>query len=185
MLWKGEAGGRVAESWGAQLLPRGDVDLVAMDSTSRETIDAEGLLAGGTYGHSTNGELDTRVEVTRQPDGKTYRYEGEKDGKALQGHFLTRAGLATDLWFARRLAQGAPAAPGELRHEGYSCESNPVAPTPVVYRRDPATPRRATLELGAMRVTGELDEHGMMRDGEMPIGPTRLVMERASARGAP
>jgi hypothetical protein len=185
VVWKAEGGGRVAEQWGAQLLPRGDADLVAMDSTSRETIDADGLLAGGTYAHSTNGELDTRVELSRERDGKTYRYDGEKDAKPLQGSFATKAGLSTDLWFARRLAKGAPAAAADLRHEAYSCESSPVAPTPVAYRRDPANPRRATMELGAMRVTGELDDHGILKSGEMPIGPTKLVVERVFARGAP
>jgi hypothetical protein len=185
VVWKAEGGGRVSEHWGAQLLPRADADLVTMDSTSRETIDGDGLLAGGTYAHSTGGELDTRIELSRDPDGKTYRYEGEKDGKPLQGAFVTKAGLSTELWFARRLAKGAPAAAEVLRHEAYSCESSPVAPTSVVYRRDPAAPRRATMELGAMRVTGDLDDAGILKGGEMPVGPTKLVMERVYVRGAP
>jgi hypothetical protein len=185
LVWKGERGGRVAETWDAQLLPRGDVDLVAMDRTGRETIDADGLLAGGRYAHFTNGEKDAVVDLVRDEDGKTYRYEGEKDGKPLEGSFVTKAGLATDLWFARRLAKGAPAAPPELRHETYSFESSPVAPTPVAYRRDLAAPRRATMELGAMRMTGELDDQGILKSGEMPVGPTSLVLERVFVRGAP
>jgi hypothetical protein len=178
-------GGLVSEQFGAQLLPRGAADLVAVDSSQEEALDARDLLERGTYVHVTNGDLDLKMTVARGQDARTYVYEGEKDGKALQGSFETKAGVSTDLWFARRFARTAPPVKGELRHEGYSAEANPVAAVPVVYRRDPGAPRRATMELGPITLTGDLDAHGLFETAEVPVGPAKLVVKRLWSRGAP
>jgi hypothetical protein len=178
-------GGRTSTNHGAQLLPRGGGDLVAIDTASVEEIDAKDLLETGTYAHSTNGDVDTKMRVTRGKDGRTFAYAGEKEGKALEGSFVTKAGLSTDLWFARRFAASAPAPKREVRHEAYSCEANPVAPLPIVYRKSPGGERRAEMELGSIRVTGELDAHGLFAVGEIPVGPTKFVIERVWSRGTP
>ncbi len=185
ILWDRKGGGRVSTSYGAQLMPRGPADLVAVDSYSEEEIDAKDLLASGSYAHVTNGETDTTIHLTRGKNGKTFRYEGEKEGKPLRGTFATKAGLSTDLWFARRFAATAKAPRGDLRHEAYSVEANPVAALPIVYRKDPAGARRAQMELGPIRIAGELDANGLFAIGEMPVGPTKLVVERVWSRGAP
>lgn len=185
VIWDRKGGGRLAASYSAQLMPRGPTDLIAIDGYTEEEIDAKDLLAAGSYAHVTNGDADTQIRLTRQKDGKTFRYEGQKEGKPLQGSFVTRAGLSTDLWFARRFAEAAPAPKGEVRHEAYSCEANPVGALPIVYRRDPAKPRRAQMELGPIRIDGELDAHGLLATGEIPVGPTKLVIERAWSRGTP
>jgi hypothetical protein len=185
LLWDRKGGGRVSTAYSAQLLPRGPADLVAIDAYSEEEIDAKDLLASGSYAHVTNGETDTKIRLTRGKDGRTFRYEGEKEGKPLRGKFSTKAGLSTDLWFARRFAAAAKAPRGDLRHEAYSFEANPVAALPIVYRKDPAGPRRARMELGPIRIAGELDASGLFQTGEMPIGPTKLVIERAWSRGTP
>jgi hypothetical protein len=185
VIWDRKGGGRVAATYGAQLLPRGPADLVAIDSYSEEEMDGKDLLAAASYAHVTNGEADARIQLTRAKDGKTYRYEGEKDGKPLKGSFRTKAGLSTDLWFARRFAESAPPQKGDLRHEAYSYEANPVAALPAICRKDPSGPRRASIEIGPVRVTGDLDAHGLFATGEVPIGPTKLLIERAWSRGAP
>ncbi len=185
VLWDRKGGGRLSATYGTQLLPRGPTDLVAVDSYAEEEIDAQDLLAAGSYAHVTNGEGDTQIRITRAKDGKTFQYEGDKEGKALHGTFATKAGLSTDLWFARRFAAAAPAPKGEVRHEAYSYEANPVAALPIVYRKDPAGPRRAEMELGPIRVAGELDANGLFATGEMPVGPTKLVIERTWSRGTP
>ncbi len=185
VVWDRKGGGRVATSYGAQLLPRGPTDLVAVDSYSEEEIDAKDLLASGRYAHVTNGEADAKIHLTRGKDGKTFRFEGEKEGKPLRGTFATKAGLSTDLWFARRFAATAKAPKGDLRHEAYSVEANPVGAVPIVYRKDPAGPRRAQMELGPIRIAGELDANGLFATGEMPVGPAKLVIERVWSRGAP
>jgi hypothetical protein len=185
VVWGRKGGGRVAATYSAHLLPRGPADLVAFDSYAEEEMDGKDLLASGSYAHLTNGEADASIRLTRAKDGKTYRYEGEKDGKRLAGTFKTRAGISTEFWAARRLAAPAPLPKGELRHEAYSYEANPVGTMAVVYRRDPAGPRRALMELGPIRVSGELDAHGLFATSEIPIGPTTLVVERTWSRGAP
>jgi hypothetical protein len=185
VVWDREGGGRVAATYGAQLLPRGPADLVAIDSRAEEESDGKDLLARASYAHVTNGEPDARIELSRAKDGTTYRYEGDKDGKPLRGSFRTKAGLSTDLWFARRLAASAPPPRGDLRHEAYSYEANPVAALPAVCRKDPSGPRRASMEIGPIRLTGDLDAHGLFATGEVPVGPTKLLIERAWSRGAP
>jgi hypothetical protein len=184
-VWRRKEGGLRAEEHGTQLLPRGPADLVTLDSVSVEELDRGDLLARGTFAQVTNGELDGRMVLVREPDGKTYRYDGEKDGKPLQGTFATAGGISSDLWLARRLARSAPAPKGDLVHEGYSMSSNPVAPVSVAWRPDPASPRRGTLEVGALRISGDLADDGMLRVGEMPVGPAKLVVERVWSRGAP
>jgi hypothetical protein len=72
-----------------------------------------------------------------------------------------------------------------VRHEAYSYEANPVAALPIVYRPDAAGPRRARMELGPIQLSGELDDHGLFASAEIPVGPTKLVLERLSSRGAP
>jgi hypothetical protein len=185
VVMRREGGGLVSEQYGAQLLPRGAADLVAVDSSQEEALDGKDLLERGTYVHVTNGDLDLKMSVARGQDGRTYTYDGEKDGKALQGSFPTKAGVSTDLWFARRFARAAPPVKGELRHEGYSAEANPVAAVPVVYRREPGAARRATMELGPITLTGDLDAHGLFETAEVPVGPSKLVVKRLWSRGAP
>ena len=185
VVWDRKGGGRVAGQYGAQLLPRGPADLVAVDTYSEEEIDAKDLLVKGTYAHVTNGEVDTRMALARGKDGKTFQYEGEKDGKPLAGAFKTKAGLSTDLWFARRFARAAPAPKGDVRHEAYSYEANPVAALPILYRLDPAGSRRARMEVGPIQLSGGLDANGLFESAELPIGPTKLVLERLFTRGAP
>jgi hypothetical protein len=186
VVWDREGGGHVVKQRASQLLPRGGADLYALDSTSEEVVDAKDLLEQGVYSHAANGEIDAAMQLTRAQDGVTYRYEGEKDGKRLEGTFATKAGLSTDLWFARRLQAKAPPAKPELRHEAYSLEASPVAALPVVYRLDPAAgPRRVRMELGPIQLGGELDADGLVRLAEIPVGSAKLTVERAWSRGTP
>src|SRR5690606_33023660 len=104
VVWDREGGGRISTTYGSQLLPRSVKDLVAVDTYTEESADATDLLEAGTYVHMTNGAIDTNMRIARGKDGKTFRYEGEKDGKRLAGSFKTKAGLSTDLWFARRFS---------------------------------------------------------------------------------
>jgi hypothetical protein len=186
VVWDRDGGGRVMATYEAQLMPRSPTDLVAVDSYKEEASDAAGLLLSGSYVHVTNGEIDTRIRLAGGEDGKTFRYEGEKQGKALQGSFTTKAGLATDHWFARRFDRKAGYGPkGEVSHEGYAFSVNPVGAMPISYRKDVKRPKRAELSLGALKLSGELDEHGLFRSAEVPVGPTKLVVERVWSRGAP
>lgn len=180
-----EGGGRTVQEYSAQLVPRGPADLVSVDGYSREEIDAKDLLVMGTYVHASNGELDTKMSVTRQKDGTSYAYDGEKEGKKLAGKFKTKAGVSTEFWFARRVAGSAPVPKKALVHEGYSHEANPVAAVPVSYAAAGSAPRRVTMKLGPLQVEGDLDANGLFETAEIPIAGTKLLVERIFVRGAP
>lgn len=186
VMWAREDGGRTSLTWSAQLLPRSPSEFVAIDTVEREESDARGLLIEATHVHVHNGEVESNFTVTRGEDGKTFRYEGEKKGKKLQGSFKCQAGLATELWFARRFDAKSGFGPkGEVRHEGWSSSANPLAATPIVYRKDAAGPRRARMTIGPLSIAGELDDHGLFGKAEMPIGPATMVLDRIWTRGAP
>jgi hypothetical protein len=192
-IWRTERGGRRIEQATAALLPRGPADVLAVDTSSREFLDPKDLVVEGVYAQGTNGEVDTTMKISRAADGLTYAYDGKKDGKELKGRFKTHAGLSSELWFARRLARAvAPKVPQrkprerlELVHQAYAVTANPVAPQPITIRLDPATPGRATMELGPMKTTGELDASGLFSSTELPVGPATLVATRVFSRGAP
>lgn len=180
-----EGGGRAVEGYSSQLLPRGPAELVAFDGYSREEIDAKDLLESGSYVHATNGEVDTNLALSREKDRRTYAYEGQKGGKPLAGKLRTKAGLSTEQWFARRLAGSAPVPAKPLVHEAYSHEASPTSALPVSYAAVPGKPRRVTMKMGPMQVEGDLDASGYIEAGEIPIGPTKLVVRRIFSRGTP
>lgn len=193
-IWQTETGGRRVEQTTAMLLPRGPADLIAADTSSREVLDRKDLVVEGVYVQGANGELDTIMRIGRAADAVTYAYEGKKDGKELKGSFKTQAGLSSELWFARRLARAAAMKVpkgkprerlGPLVHQTYAVEANPVAPQPITVRMDPATPGRATMELGSVKTTGDLDASGLFSSTELPVGPATLAAKRVFSRGAP
>lgn len=178
-------GGVIDEDHEALLIPRAAADLMATDTSSIIVGDAEGLLVRGGYLHAANGELDSRVELERREDGTSYRYLGEKDGKQLDGTFTTKAGIATDHWFARRFAAGSPPPQGEVRHESYSASANPTAASLTSYQLAPPASRHAKVQMGAMALSGELDANGLFERLEVPMGPAKLVVTRIWSRGKP
>jgi hypothetical protein len=186
VIWPRPDGGRTTRTWGAQILPRTPSELAVADTFEQEDSDAQGLLIEATHVHVENGEVESRFHLTRGEDGKTYRYSGEKSGKKLEGTFPSKAGLATELWFARRFdAKSGYGPKAEVRHEAWSSSSNPVAATPVAYRREGPGARRAHMSMGSLSVSGELDENGLFGKAEMPVGPAVLASDRLWTRGAP
>jgi hypothetical protein len=187
VIWETGGGGRESLSWTAQLLPRTPSELVALDGFTRDVSDAAGLLLEKTSVNVQNGEVESRFTVKRGKGRKTFTYEGEKAGKALKGTFKAKAGLATELWFARQLdAKRGDGRKAELRHETYNASGNPIAATPMSLKRDAAEPKRAVMTLGeGVTLTGELDEHGLFTRAEMPMGPATFVFDRVWSRGAP
>ncbi len=182
-IWEREGGGRVAITREAMLLPRSDKALLGVDEYTREESDASGLLTAVQAAHALDGQLDLDVQLSPGDAPRTFAYEGRRAGKAIEGTFRAREGLASELWFARRLAGKRPAA--RLVHETYSAGADPAAPTRLRYARDAKAPGRAALTVGPMTVRGELDEFGLMKALEIPLGAGVLAMKRVWSRGAP
>lgn len=182
-IWERPDGGRTAVTYESMLLPRSAKDLVGIDQFTREESDRAGLLTAVQAGHAVNGEVDLEVQLDAGAAAKTFEYKGQKAGKAIEGTFRAREGLASELWFAKRLTARKPAP--KLVHDTYSAGADPTAPTRLTYTRDPRSSGRATLTVGPMTVKGELDEHGLMKAFEIPVGSAALGMKRVWSRGAP
>jgi hypothetical protein len=180
-----EGGGRTSVTYSALFLPRTPAELATLDTISIEVSDADGLLLERTFVEAQNGQVESQLKVTRGEDRRTFTYEGTKSGKKLSGSFQSKAGLATEFWFAKRLVSGEGfGREGALRHEAWS-SSEPTHAVGVSYEKLADGPRSARIVLGTMTMSGVLDEHGLVRDAKLPIGPTALQLQRVSARGAP
>jgi hypothetical protein len=183
-IWEKAGGGRVAITWEAMVLPRSPKDLMGIDEYTLEESDAAGLITRVQTVHALNGELDLDVRLEPGAAPRTFAYKGQKAGKAIEGTFRAREGLASELWFARRLAaRGKPAL--KLVHDTYAAGADPAAPTRLTYARAPKDRERASLTVGPMTVEGALDEHGLMKDLEIPMGPAVMTMKRVWSRGSP
>lgn len=184
-IWGREGGGRMVATYATMLLNRSQSEFVAMDQVTVEEVDGEGLLSGGSYVDVVNGEVELKSTVAREKDGKTYRYDAQKSGKALQGDFVAEGGLATDLWFARQFDARHGYGPKEpvARHQ-YSRE-NPTAAVEMRYVKKLATPRGIETTFGPMKIDGELDDDGLILSAEMPMGQVAVKVERIWSRGSP
>lgn len=185
-IWDRRGGGLVAKVWTSQLLPRSATDFVAKDAYSEELYDTKDLVEQGSYADVANGEVNARTRLTRGKDGVTYAFEGEHEGKKLSGTFKTRAGLATDLWFARRFDKARAYGPkGEVRAQGYELDVNPAGPVEIAYRKDAARTRGVTLSMGPAKLTCVIDDAGVVSESRMPIGPATLTIQRVFVHGTP
>ncbi len=186
VVWDRQGGGRVAKVWTSQLLPRSPTEIVAKDGYSEEVSDARDVLQNGVYVNADGGEISARMTLTRGKDGLSYAYDGEQEGKKLQGTFRTRAGLATDLWFARRFDKARGYGPkGEVRAQGYDLEANPAGPLDIAYRKDPKRARGVALSVGPVQLTGVVDDAGIVSESEVPVGPATLIIHRVFVQGTP
>ena len=130
--------------------------------------------------------MSARTRVTRAKDGVTYAYEGQQEGKKLSGTFTTRAGLATDLWFARRFDKPRGYGPKEeVRAEAYELDANPAGPVEISYQKDASRVRGVALTVGPAKLTGVVDDVGIVSESQMAVGPATLAIERAFVQGAP
>ena len=186
VIWDRQGGGRVVEAYTAMLLPRSRNEFVAMDSFSSEASDASGMLVGQREVHAQNGEIDHVMDLEAQEGGRTFAYEGTKDGKPLKGTFQSEKGIAAEAWFSRQYDAKHDYGPaGEVRHFTYSARANPTAPVEMVVRKDTSRPKGVKASLGPLTITADLDEHGMFARSEMPMGPATLVSERVWSWGTP
>lgn len=168
----------------AEIVPRSPKDLATEDSYHVETVAADGTILEEISVHTSGGELERQLKLSRQEGTTTYAWSGTISGKKVDGSFPTKAGLASDALVARRYARGAkPAA--ELRFEQWAPAIDPAKPTELVVRTVAAKPGRLAIEAGPVKLTSDVDEHGWPRYSEMPIGPAVLVSERAWSRGRP
>ncbi len=152
-------GARVLFSRGTFLV-RSDGGWTAADALQLEEADARGLLVSGRYARFAGGALQYRIDLRRDGE-RAFAFSGEAGGRTVGGRFETPGGLATTLaridLFSER-AGGPPAEP--VLVETYDPQTDPVRPTPVVHRRDPARRRGVVTQVGGRTATGVVAPDG-------------------------
>jgi hypothetical protein len=169
------------------MLPIAANEIRFQDQYQVQTLDRAGLLVSGAWAESTGGQLGTNVklELTK---GHTYRYEGQVQGKKIEGTFTTKDGklLPSVVSSAKLLARHAKGAePFSLLEAGYHPDLDPTAPYPFKYLRikgDAA--RSARMEGGSIRMEGVLDERGLFEQAHMGAASTTVDFDRAFLRGS-
>jgi hypothetical protein len=132
------------------MLQKSTTQLDFQESIKVQVIDSRQRLISGAFFEATGEKIATRVEF-ESVHGSAYRYQGEVQGKTVQGEFQAKTAqtlpsdLATASVIAKRLEQ--PQA-SEFRHEEYFPSLNASAPIQVLYRIDarinPAAPANPT-----------------------------------------
>jgi hypothetical protein len=178
-------GHTVDENISALLMPQAADQLLASDSTVFALTDAKGQVVELTEEEVGNGELQLQVSLEREKD-RTYRYEGTHSGKPVKGTFQAPRGLTTEMAMAaavkERLLSGKAK---ELSFAIYSPESNPAAPSDMVYRRDGKSPRGLTLQMGGIRLSATADDRGLFERYSVAMGGATMESERVFMQGTP
>src|SRR5512144_1944078 len=146
-------GTRVLFSRGTFLVRSGD-GWSAADALQLEDADARGMLVSGRYARFAGGALQYRVDLRRDGE-RAFAFSGEASGRTVGGRFESPAGLATTLARIALFSERAGGPPAEaVLVETYDPQTDPLRPTPVVHRRDPARRRGVVPQVGGRTATG-------------------------------
>ncbi|WP_223760711.1 hypothetical protein [Myxococcus sp. RHSTA-1-4] len=183
-LFGSKMGGSILEVSTTMVRPGTPAQFQFLDTNTTEHADTEGVLVSKSYTKRVNDTVAANVRLRREQD-ESYNVEGQMAGKDVQarlgGELIGEVGLAA------RLREGL------LKGQGNALEAmlwvppaDASAPTRVVVRpRAGAGTRAATMELGAVSVSVELDAHGFPQRMELPAGSATVVQERLSQAGEP
>jgi hypothetical protein len=168
------------------LLPAHPSELQAEDNYSVEVVDQDLRLDTGVWVTASGGHVDLNVQLKRAKAG-SYHYVGEVQGKKIEGDFKTKdgKGLPSSLSIARELSgRGKGSAPFSFEAATYHPTLDPTTPMVTKYFREKGDAEFSVRQqVGKTTITGILDELGVMKKGEMPIGGSSLTLERTFVRG--
>lgn len=168
------------------LLPALANELQVEDNYSVEVVDQDLRLDTGAWVTASSGHIDLNVQVKRVKGG-SYHYGGEFQGKKIDGDFKTKdgKGLPSSLSIARELSgRGKGSAPFSFEAASYHPSVDPTTPMVTKYFRERGDAESSVRQqMGKTTMTGILDELGVLKKGEMPIGGASLTLERTFVRG--
>lgn len=176
-----DGGGSVSMTFMTLALLPSPTELTAIDSTQVDLTNAQDRLLKTTFARAINGTVDQRVELKADPKKRAYRYSATLSGKRIGGTFSTQHDLHSDLWVAKRLREGART----VRHESYRPSENATTALETVYRRASKDSREVQIITGGARISGHLDEYGLLSRFDMPMGDIKLLCERIWSTGTP
>lgn len=166
------------------LIPTSPKDVIFNDGYEIYSYDAKDVLQSGTWVEGNGGEITLKVTLKRGADGK-YEYQGEANGKPLQGILPAKKGVSTSLDIAARLKKKLKAGGAfELVLSEYHPSIDPTALVDVKYshkKGDPA--RQVTVTTGDRTLTADVDENGMAKVSSLQIGKNKLTIERLKSEG--
>lgn len=170
------------------LMPISGSELRVEDGYSVQRVGPDDLLSGGVWVSASAGHVDLNLQLERTKGG-SYHYSGEVQGKKIQGDFVTKdkKGLPSGLVIARQLAAKAKGKGAySIEVAGYHPEIDPTKPVPQQYSRNKDdAPSVIRGKLGNITLTGTLDEDGLTKNAEIPVGALSMALERAFIRGKP
>jgi hypothetical protein len=172
----------------ALMVPTSPAALRFLDTETVQHVDASGRIVDGVWTVVEAGATKLHVELERERT-RAYRYAGELEGRALSGRFELRGSesLTDDLTplnelrekvlsgrsFTIEFVTYAPLVDPEraVRGRFYRSTSDPTS----TVRRD----------VGGAQSIHTVDEVGLLKDGELVLGETTLLLERVFSRGTP
>jgi hypothetical protein len=168
------------------LVPAAANELQVEDNYSIEVVDRDLRLDTGAWVSASGGHVDLNMQVKRGKGG-SYHYVGEFQGKKVEGDFKTKdgKGLPSNLSIARELSVRAKgSAPFSFEAASYHPTLDPTTPMVTKYFRERGdSDFSVRQQVGKTTITGILDELGVMKKAEMPIGGAHLTLERTFVRG--
>jgi hypothetical protein len=171
-------------SYSSVVLPRGD-DLHATDDVHKTFTDRAGTVTSEVSVNVVNGEVTNKLGLERQGTSNKYKYEGTLSGKPLSGEFETARGLASSLEQAALIRKGllGPKV-AEVEFDEYAASMNPSGPVHTVYRKERADSPTISAKSKVISYTLVPDEAGWPKHIELPLGPVKMVFERAWTHGS-
>lgn len=170
------------------IMPVSASELRVEDDYSVQHVDAEERLASGLWVNASGGQVDLNITVKRTK-GASYHYAGQVQGKKIDGTFSTKdgKGLASELFSVRELERRSKGkAPYSFEVAYYRPGTDPTRPITERYSREGSdAPETVHAKVGSTMIHGTLDELGLMKTAEFPIGGMSLTFERAFIRGRP
>jgi hypothetical protein len=170
------------------MVAQSEADLTFQDRLTLETIDAQDRLLRGVWVEAQGGEVS--LSVTLDPvKGKagTYRYEGKLQGKPVSGEITTkdRKPLPSSVATLKRVARdGKKAGAFSVTDQRYSPNLDPTRLLEMKYfRAANDSPKSFRFEAGSLKVSGVLDDQGLIERAELPAGAATLTFRREVQRG--
>jgi hypothetical protein len=181
-----EGAARQIHSTGLLMLPVSQSELRIQDEITIETLDEKDRLNEGTWVEASGGAVTMKLQLKRVK-GALYRYEGDVQGKKIAGELRAKepAGLPSTVTSARALAKaGKKAGAFSLVEHSYNPDIDPTKLSDTKYFRKADEPASTMhIAMGSLEIVGEIDEQGLFKRGETPVGAAKLTLERGHLRG--
>jgi hypothetical protein len=151
-----------------------------------EVLDDNDRMKSGVWVEASGGEIGMQFKLERDK-GKSYRFEGELAGKKLHGDVKSKdaKGLSSSVSSAQRLALESQKS-GDFRfvEQRYSPDLDPTRTIEFTFSRAKGDPKDAFhFEAGKFKVSGELDEAGLVKLAQVPLGKATITFRREFIRG--